>query len=125
MKYHVKYYDSKLSKKGKGTQIAAFKTRAEAEDFAGRNQIYSMPCRVELVAEPEDEAKLLALASLTQVRFDPDNPNEPPVPSMLAAIFYAAYMNTPCGIAIDAWRGTDPSVPVGTIRVQLITHANP
>jgi hypothetical protein len=62
MKYHVRYYDAKLSKKGKGTQVAAFKTRAEAEDFAGRNQIYSGPCRVELVAEEGDEAKLLAMA---------------------------------------------------------------
>lgn len=61
MKYHVRYYDAKLSKKGKGTQVAAFKTRAEAEDFAGRNQIYSMPCRVELVAEEGDDDKMADL----------------------------------------------------------------
>ena len=45
--YRVKYYDAKLSKKGKGTQSRTFTDRAKAQEFADANQIYAGPCKVE------------------------------------------------------------------------------
>jgi hypothetical protein len=46
--FRVKYYDAKLSKKGRGTQVRTFTDRAEAEKFASANRIYAGPCRVEV-----------------------------------------------------------------------------
>ena len=51
-KYRVKYYDAKLSKKGRGVQVAVFDTILDAEEFASRNQIYSRPCVVEVYPWP-------------------------------------------------------------------------
>lgn len=48
-RYRVKYYDRKLSHRGKGVQVRRFHDRDQAEAFASRNQIYSGPCRVEEV----------------------------------------------------------------------------
>lgn len=60
MKYRVKYYDEKLSHKGRGTQVRAFDDREKAEAFAAENRIYGGPCSVEEVddeAAPISEAK--------------------------------------------------------------------
>lgn len=46
--FRVRYYDAKLSKKGRGVQVRTFADRAEAEAFAASNRIYSGPCRVEV-----------------------------------------------------------------------------
>lgn len=51
--YLVKYYDAKLSKKGRGVQVRSFTDRQEAEKFAAENRIYAGHCRV----EPKEIAK--------------------------------------------------------------------
>lgn len=48
--FRVRYYDAKLSKKGRGVQVRTFTDRAEAEAFAASNRIYSGPCRVEVAS---------------------------------------------------------------------------
>lgn len=51
IRFYVKYYDAKLSKKGRGTQWRVFDVREDAERFASENQIYARPCKVEERAE--------------------------------------------------------------------------
>ncbi len=46
-RFFVKYYDAKLSKKGRGTQYRWFHVREDAEKFAATNKIYAGPCKVE------------------------------------------------------------------------------
>lgn len=56
MMFRVRYYDRKLSHKGRGTQVRTFTDREEAERFAAQNQLYSEPCTVEeYEPEPMDE----------------------------------------------------------------------
>lgn len=45
-RFEVKYYDRKLSRKGRGTQVRVFTDRAAAEEFAAKNRIYAGPCKV-------------------------------------------------------------------------------
>lgn len=44
--YRVRFYNPRKS----GTWILATDCRAYADEFAGRNRIYSEPCRVEVVS---------------------------------------------------------------------------
>jgi hypothetical protein len=48
--FRVKYFDARLSKKGRGVQVATFTDRAEAEAFAAKNRIYAAPCKVEVAS---------------------------------------------------------------------------
>lgn len=48
-RYSVKYYDAKLSKKGRGVQVQRFEDKAAAESFAGANILYGHPAKVETV----------------------------------------------------------------------------
>lgn len=50
-RFFVKYYDAKLSKKGRGTQYRWFRVREEAEKFASENKIYAAPSKVEEVSQ--------------------------------------------------------------------------
>lgn len=50
-RFRVRYYDRRLSRKGRGVQVRRFVDRAKADAFAAANQIYSQPCRVEEIAK--------------------------------------------------------------------------
>lgn len=47
-RYEVKYYDARLSRKGRGVQVKRFTDRAAAEEFAGRNRLYAERCVVQV-----------------------------------------------------------------------------
>lgn len=47
LKFQVRYYDARKSRKGQGVQVMQFATREAAEDFASKNKLYAKPCRVE------------------------------------------------------------------------------
>lgn len=47
LKFQVRYYDARLSRKGQGVQVKKFKTLEEAEAFASVNVLYAKPCKVE------------------------------------------------------------------------------
>lgn len=54
--FRVKFYDRKLSKKGRGVQVRTFTDRGAAEAFAAVNVLYSEPCKVETVAQELPES---------------------------------------------------------------------
>jgi hypothetical protein len=46
-RYSVKYFDAKLSKKGRGVQVQHFTDKAAAESFASNNKLYANTCTVQ------------------------------------------------------------------------------
>lgn len=65
MIYRVRYYDARLSKKGRGVQVAVFDGLAEAERFASEHVLYNRPCSVEpLEPAPKLSGKLVSWRSL-------------------------------------------------------------
>jgi hypothetical protein len=48
-RWFVRYYCPRMSKRGQGVQVRHFVNRAEAEEFAAKNRLYSRPAKVEEV----------------------------------------------------------------------------
>lgn len=52
-RYRVRYYDARLSRRGRGVQERVFRDRANAESFAAGHKLYGERCRVEVVGGEE------------------------------------------------------------------------
>lgn len=63
IRYRVKYYDARLSKKGQGVQRKTFDDKEAAEAFAAKNRVYAKPCRVEEyeARDPKTAGKIVDL----------------------------------------------------------------
>lgn len=48
-RYQVRYYDAKLSRHGRGSQVATFDSREQAEAFAEGRRYHARPATVEVV----------------------------------------------------------------------------
>lgn len=53
--YVVRFYDAKMSRKGRGVQVRQFFDRETAELFASTHRLYAKPCRVEELKIRADE----------------------------------------------------------------------